>query len=132
MRYYDYTVKPYLHTLFSRYGINKELQLADLDEAERNKLFFYAGKLREIGFIEADMSAVEENIEIYLVTGDKKDKEIMADSLLAAYMECHEDYITKMIAKEFELFKDSQEVERKLEAGMKATKDPQTGEITWE
>lgn len=131
MRYYDYTVKPYLHKLFKQYDFQGDVSLRDLDTTEQNQLLFYAIKLREIGFTELDCAKVEQNVEIYLLSGEKKDKEIMADSLLDAYKECFNDYIQTMIDEEFELYKDKQDVERKLEAGLTPHQDSETGELVW-
>ena len=131
MRLYDYTVKPYLYTLFKRFDGQETISLSDLELSEQHRLLFYAIKLKEAGFTELECSKVENNLEIYLMSGDKKDKEIMADSLIEAYKECFEDYIQSMIDEEFELHKDKQEVERKLEAGLTPTQDTETGELIW-
>lgn len=131
MRYYDYTVKPYLHKLFDKFSNYQEIHLDELEMAEQHKLLFYAIKLKELGFSELDCSVVEQNVEIYLLSGEKKDKEIMADSLIDAYKECFNDYIQTMIDEEFELYKDKQAIERKLESGLTPHQDSETGELIW-
>lgn len=131
MRYYDYTVKPYLNKLFDKLNFKKEIKISDLDLEEHNELLFYCIKLYELGFTELDCSNVETNLGIYLLTGEKKDKDIMADALVESYKDCFNKRIQEMIDKEFELYKDKQEVERKLEAGLSPTQDTQTGELIW-
>lgn len=132
MRYFEYTIKPFLNQLFDKYYFkNKCVKFSDLEIEEQNKLLFYSIEYTEMNFNDLDMSKVENNLKIFLVSNDKKDKEIMADSLINSCRSSFAEFIDDMILNEFHEYTNKKEIDERISNGMTSHADDQTGEIIW-